>query len=270
MTTRIRRAANSAALPRRRARSWRDWIDVLTLLAWGTMLLKYWWTGKLNILLHPDYMWLSNTAGVVLLGLGGFKVWQQIRPRRSRRAQAEMRSQPHFNLFPPGWSSALLLGVAVFGLLFTPRPFASQTALQRGVTDTLIGTRSQPQQFGGMSRPEERSLIGWIRTLNVYPEPDAYAGQPAKVQGFVIHPPGLSEQYIILSRFIITCCAADTYPVGMPLKLPEGQTRSAYPADMWLEVQGEMMTETLNDERRLVIAAKTLKEIPEPENPYDY
>jgi uncharacterized repeat protein (TIGR03943 family) len=241
-------------------------IDILAIAAWGVLLLRYWLTGKINVLLHPDYVWLAYSAGFFLLGLAVLKILQLLRKQNRSRSPA---SPQHFSLFPPGWSSALLLAVALFGFYFTPQPFASDVALNRGVTDSLTLTRSQPQAFRSATAPEERSLVEWIRTLNVYPEPDAYTGQKVKVDGFVIHSNEIPENYLVISRFVITCCAADVYPVGLPVKLPTGD-RSAYAPDSWLQVQGEMITETLNNKRQLVIQAKSLTEIPEPENPYDY
>jgi uncharacterized repeat protein (TIGR03943 family) len=253
---------------------WLQWLlEVSAILAWGILLLQYWLTGKMNLLLHPDYIWLAYSAGFFLVGLAVLKLGQallrlvrrlgQRRPPRPRANPA----LPHFSLFPPGWGSVLLLAVAIFGLQFTPQPFASQVALDRGVTDTLTLTRSRPQAFRSATRPETRSLVDWIRTLNVYPEPDAYTGQKVSVDGFVIQAPDLPKNHLMLARFIITCCAADAYPVGLPVKL-KGD-RSAYPADTWLRIEGEMITETLAGKRQLVIQASTLKEIPKPANPYD-
>jgi len=165
------------------------------------------------------------------------------------------------------------------GFAIEPTVFASDKAIQRQVTDfvPLAGqsqrgdltdvTKLEPQSFNTKNKPEDRSLIGWVRTLTVYPEPDAYAGQPVNVQGFVIHPRELPEEYLLLSRFIITCCAADVYPVGLPVKLTKN--RSAYPPDTWLEIQGVMMTEKFGDRRQLTIQASSIKEIPKPDNPYD-
>lgn len=31
------------------------WLEVLALAAWGVLMLKYWLTGKLNLLIHPDF-----------------------------------------------------------------------------------------------------------------------------------------------------------------------------------------------------------------------
>jgi len=237
------------------------WLDVVAIAAWGVLLLKYWLTGKLGLLIHPNYIGLVVAGGIGLLAIAGLKVWMMMQEKAPANVQ-------HFTIFPPGWSSALLLITAVIGLQFTPRAFASEIAIQRGVADVTNLTRAQPQSFRSANRPENRSLIEWIRTLNVYPEPDAYTGQKVKVQGFVIHPKELPSQYLMIARFIITCCAADVYPVALPVKLTGD--RAAYPPDTWLELEGEMFTDTLDQKRQLTIHAKSLKKIPQPANPYDY
>lgn len=244
------------------SRTLASWIDVLALALWGVLFLTYWATGKLYLLIHPNYMWLTVAAGAALILLA---VWRAIALlQRSRNSD----SGQHLTLLPKGWSSTLLLATAVLGLVIAPRPFASQTAIQRGVSDAPTLTRVKPQAFRGSANTEDKSIIDWVRTLTVYPEPDAYTGQKAKVQGFVIHPPELPDQYLLISRFVLTCCAADAYPVSLPVKLT--QSRNAYKPDTWLEIEGQMITETLASKRQLVVAAKSLKPIQEPKNPYDY
>jgi uncharacterized repeat protein (TIGR03943 family) len=241
------------------------WLDVLAITAWGILMFKYRFTGKLNLLIHPDFFWLVMLGAIVLLTIAvfkGLKLWKQ-----NRRYEAPTNQQ-HINIFPPGWSSALLLTTAILGFIITPRVFASQTALERGVSEILGATRAQPQAFQASMRPEDRTLIDWIRTLNVYPEPDDHTGKKVKVEGFVIHPPELDQDHLVLARFIITCCAADAYPVGLPVQLPD--TRDNYPPDTWLQVEGQMITETIANKRQLTIKAKSLQEIPQPKNPYSY
>ncbi|HEY9295673.1 MAG TPA: TIGR03943 family protein [Phormidium sp.] len=248
------------------------WLDVTAIIAWGILLLRYWLTDTLGLLIHPDYFWLVIFGGFGLLTIGGWKAWLMIKPYLQRKPNRKNfispPSEQHITLFPPGLSSLILLTAAILGFLISPRIFTSQIALQRGVTDTLLMTRAQPREFRTAKRAEERTLIDWVRTLNVYPEPDAYTGQKAKVEGFVIHPPQLPDDYLLLSRFIITCCAADAYPVGLPVKLSSSRTNFA--SDTWLNVEGEMTTETLSGKRQLVIKANSLTPIPEPKNPYDY
>lgn len=248
---------------------WQFWLDAIALLMWGLLLLKYRISGQIYYLLHPNYVWLTNVAGLSLLALALYRLcerWGGGRRRAKRRSSAI--SVQHMSFFPVGLGSGLLLAIAILGMVYTPRPFASDIALQRGVADTLIMTRSQPQSFRASKQPADRSLIEWIRTLNVYPEPDAYTGEAVNVDGFVVYPEELPAGYLMISRFIITCCAADAYPVGLPVKF-EGD-RADYPADTWLRVNGEMITETLNGQRQLVIQAQNLESIPEPRNPYDF
>ena len=245
------------------------WLDALAILSWGFLLLKYWYTGKLYLLIHPNYFGLTVAGGIALVILGVFKIWQLLKYYRSKRQPFDSAAVQHFTLFSPSWSSSLLLITAILGILITPRVFASHTALERGLTESLPVTRAQPKEFRTTTRSEERSLIEWIRTLNVYPEPDAYNGQKVKVTGFVIYPPELPEQYFWISRFIITCCAADAYPVGLPVKLSEG-SRTEFPPDSWLEIEGIAITEELRGQRKLAILPTNIQRVNEPKNPYDY
>lgn len=240
------------------------WLDVLAIAAWGILMLRYWFTGKLSLLIHPNYFGLVVVAGIVLILISIAKtrqLWRQ--PRR----QVEPAAQ-HITLFPPGWGSALLLTTAILGFLITPQVFASDKAMQKGIDDLLGSSRMQPQSFRASVRPEERSLVDWVRTLNVYPEPDAYTGQKAKIKGFVIHPQDVGEEYFVLARFVLTCCAADAYPIGLPVKV--STYRQEYKPDSWLEVEGIMETANLSGKRKLTINASYLKRIPQPKNPYGY
>ncbi|WP_071527162.1 TIGR03943 family putative permease subunit [Nodosilinea nodulosa] len=260
--------ANRSSRPAaRRPVPWQALLDAAMLLLWGTMMLRFAVTGKLYLLLHPDYMWLAYLALALLLAMGIVRLGQVGLSYRQGRA-VSFRSQEHIALLPRQLSVGLLIAIAIFGLIYTPRPFASETAFQRGITDVLGQTRSRPQQFSLGGTSGDRTIVDWVRTLNVYPEPDAYQGQTAKVTGFVTHIPGWPENMIMISRFVLTCCAADAYPVGLPVELPAGTAPPA--ADTWLAVEGRMQTTVLEGKRRLAIGSATLTEIPEPRTPYEY
>jgi uncharacterized repeat protein (TIGR03943 family) len=224
-------------------------------------MLKYWLTGKLGLLVHPRYFWLIIATGLALLLIAAFRTRGLLWKHQTAKVQ-------HLTLFPPGWSSGLLLLTALLGLLVTPHPLKSQAAVQQGLADSVVSTRIQSQAFRSSVRPEEKSLVDWARTLAVYPEPDAYIGQKAKVQGFVVHSTKLPDQFLLITRFVIGHCALDAYPVGLPVQLT--QSRQAYPPDTWLEIEGQMITADLEGKRQLAIQAKSLKPIPEPKNPYEY
>ena len=245
---------------------WDFWLDNLVLLTWGILLLKYAVTGEYKLLIHPNYFWLMAVTSILLLLMGMFRVIFLVKSNNYSQDNSQ-----HLTLFPAKFSSTLLLLVAIAGIIISPNVLTSQTALQRGVTENLPLTNSQPQSFITTTKPEERSIIDWVRTLNAYPEPDAYQGQPAKVTGFVLHLPELPENYFLISRFIVTCCAVDAYPIGIPVKLEVN--RNTYPPDTWLEITGTMETANLpskdyQNQRKLVLVPSEIKEIPTPKDPY--
>ena len=93
-----------------------------------------------------------------------------------------------------------------------------------------------------------------------------------EISGFVLpSTPGdnLPTGYIWLARFTITCCAADAYPLQLPVQLPEGASQT-YEADTWLSVEGAAGTATIGRDRRLVLQAEQIRPIEAPANPYEY
>ncbi|WP_330202207.1 TIGR03943 family putative permease subunit [Cyanobacterium sp. Dongsha4] len=260
-------------------KQWFNIIDIIAIFSWSILLFKYWVTGQLYLLIHPNYFLLVLISSIVLLLLAIAKIYQVFIYHQKNPNFEQLANSQHSNLLPKGWGSSLLIAVAVLGLIINPMVLNSQTAMQRGVTDTLPPTTLQTQSFLNQIPPEKRSLIEWVRTLNVYPEPDNYIGQPANITGFVVHLDHLPENYIYLSRFVLTCCAVDAYPVGILVELPD--SRNEFPPDSWLEVQGLMNTVTLpalevsenkliREKRQLVLQAQMVKTIPTPSNPYAY
>ncbi|MGK7942919.1 MAG: TIGR03943 family protein [Microcystaceae cyanobacterium] len=242
-------------------------IDILAIIGWGSLLLRYWLTGQLKLLIHPNYFILVFLTSLLLLALGITKLWFFLKELKGKK-QENNDNIEHITVLPQNFGSGILLITALLGIFIKPTVLTSQMALQRGVNDTLPVTRVETQSFRASIKPEDRTLLDWIRTLNAYPEPDAYSGQPVKFTGFVIHKDHLPENYLIISRFVLTCCAVDAYSIGLPVKLD--QSRNFYAPDTWLDLEGEMITETIDGKRQLVIQAKIAKIIPTPDDPYSY
>jgi uncharacterized repeat protein (TIGR03943 family) len=158
--------------------------------------------------------------------------------------------------------------VAISSFLIEPRPFTSEKAIHRGVIETIADARTVPQSFRASNRPEQRTLVEWVRTVSAYPEPDAYRGQKVNVTGFVVHSPDQPDNMFLITRFIITCCAADVYPVSLPVKI--SGSRVNYPPDRWLKVEGQIDVDGTGSNRQVLIVANNITEIAEPKNPYDY
>ena len=66
---------------------WSAIIDLLILATWGVMLTRFWVGGRLSLLLHPNYHWLSNGAAVLFLVMAairaiqiGGRIWPNFHP----------------------------------------------------------------------------------------------------------------------------------------------------------------------------------------------
>ena len=240
------------------------WLESCAIGAWGLVLTKLWLSGQLFLLIHPNYIPLTIIAGILLLAIGAIEAWRVAQKRQYKPSD----SQKHINLIKPSLGSSLLLFVAILGLVISPRPFTSEKAIHRGVTDSLADARTIPQSFKSSNRPEERTLVEWVRTISAYPEPDAYVGQKVKLTGFVVHAPDQPDNMFLITRFVITCCAADVYPVSLPVKIAD--SRAKYPPDRWLQIEGQADVDSTNGNRQVVIVANNITAIAEPKNPYDY
>ncbi|RFP61044.1 MAG: TIGR03943 family protein [Limnothrix sp. CACIAM 69d] len=264
--------AASAVLSQPSRSNWLPWVDVAAIAAWGALMLHYWHGGRLALLIHPAYHGLVVVTGFLLLMAAANLAINLVQSGRLLRRRLSLAADPdseqHISLLPKGWATLLLLLAAIGGFLIAPQPLTSHKALQRGIGDPTTAIARAPKAFRSNKRPEQRSLIEWVRTLEVYPEPEAYRNQPVNISGFVTKVEGYPADVFWISRFTITCCAADAYPIGLPVRRPANMP--AYPPDTWLEIQGRMAVDEIKGERVLSIAPQTMRPIPVPKNPYEF
>jgi putative membrane protein len=231
------------------------------LILLGILLVVYRWRGTLLMLINPNYVNVALLAGLCLLGLGIGR-WRGAKAATSVRVSGT-ESLAHSSLLGPRLGAGLLLLTAILGFLIEPQPLSSQTALNRGVSPYLGVSRSQPQAFRPKIDPRQRTLLDWVRTLDVYPDPYNYVDQPVQVQGFVI--PEERPDHFLIARFLVSCCAADAYPVGLPVHWPGAEDLAS---DSWLRLEGRMAVENRNETSQLVIVAERIEPLPVPMDPY--
>ncbi|MEC4895865.1 MAG: TIGR03943 family protein [Oscillatoria sp. PMC 1051.18] len=245
-------------------------LDISVLIFWGILLLKFWLTSNLDLLMHPEYGWLAIAAGFLLLAIGilkGIQLNWRLRQQRWGYIN-EMPVVTHVSLLPPVLTSALLLLVAIIGLLTTPQVVSTSKLVDEGVSKSLALNANVSPSFLPATNPEDRTLIDWIASLNRNPEPDSYIGKKVKVTGLIVNETQLPEEYLLLSSLVINCCTPDLYPVALPVKLPENN-RQSYTANTWLEIEGTVISDTLQGRRQLTIDAANIQEITRPDNPYN-
>ncbi len=137
---------------------------------------------------------------------------------------------------------ALLAGTIIAGatialLVLPPSTLTSATATQRSINSggsTLEGAEA-PSLVGGDT--SQFSVKDWALLVRQNPDPEYLAGKTVDVTGFVTPSPDDPENVFYVSRFVVTCCAVDAQPVGVPVHLPGWD--DSLDADEWVTVSGE-------------------------------
>lgn len=90
-------------------------------------------------------------------------------------------------------------------------------------------------------------------------------GRTISLSGFVVH----TRQGTLLARMVISCCAADAFPVTVRLA---GAAAGGFKSDAWIEVTGKVVpgTATAANSYTPDLTLTTIRPVPTPADPYEY
>ena len=165
------------------------------------------------------------------------------------------------------YASKLTVLLLLVAIILPATSLSSATVSQRTVAN--IGSASQKDQqavsslFSGSSRA--LSLNDWARLLESNNDEAYYTNKTAKISGFV-YDAGLGADTVWLARFVVSCCAVDAQPVGVPVHI--NKWKDTYQQDQWLEVEGTFRQLQTDQGDVLVLEPTSLQSIDEPEDPY--
>ncbi len=205
--------------------------------------------------LRPSMRPWVGVAGVVLLVIG-----------ISELVAAYRQLDPGHRSTKVGWLLALPICVAVtvgagsLGVYAVGRNGTFRD-LPDGPTSFDLDRYVQSQSFGG--QPVEMTLVDLNEAATTTESRDVLADHSLELSGFIVADGGVR-----LSRFVISCCAADAAVVQVGLDsddhLPEDGT--------WVQVIGTLSSRTIDDGNGAsvpVLDLDSFKEISEPELSYE-
>ena len=255
-------------LSRRTQRS----LQALVLAGLGLFLLQKIWTGTLYWYINQRFLLLILAAAVGLLALA-----RLVLPGpRAKATDAEAHEHDHHahdghdhdeGKGAPLWGILILAVPLALGLLVPARPLGSAAIANKGINTTapLTAGSSAPVQLELAST--DRNVLDWVRAFNYATDPATYAGEAADVTGFVYHAQGLPEGQFLVSRFAVTCCAADATAVGLLVQWPQA---AALDNNSWVRVRGAMAVGSYAGRATPLINADSLEGVAEPAQPYLY
>lgn len=223
------------------------WVMAATLFGWGAFLLWMALSNTMARFLGPRTYWVAWFGATTLLVSGLTTGWHALRSTGPRAGRAD-------------WAGVLLLVLPIALVLAMPTPqlgaqAASRKAVGVGALSSFVPPPTGSEEIGleeihyaGMSR-EYADQVGIVE------------GAEVELTGFVTHPKSVTMGTFALTRFYISCCAADAVPYSVAIQADEDLID-----DTWLRVSGTLQ----RDGEGFVVVPADIRPIEEPSTPYLY
>jgi len=246
-------------------------IKALALIGLGLFLYSRIYNGTLFYYISERFAWLTLFAAIGLILVGA--------SYRYRAAQTQPHEHPHEddshhdhaghqhgNL---SWAGLLLVALPVIlGLVVPPKPLGAAAMSNREISVGSVSSATAPKTTQLISRPTtEKNVLDWLIDFRLAQDPAAFANQEAKVIGFVYHDERFGADQFMVSRFVLSCCAADAAPLGLVVTWPE---TTGLTSDQWVEVSGHLQPGEFDGEAMPILMADKVAPTEVPDQPYLY
>ena len=224
-------------------------------------------TNQLVLYIHPRYIVFT----VIMAGIALVLVVAGV---LARHRQDDDDETPPARL-PRALSFVALAIAAVMAaamVALPPATLTSATADQRAINSTSIGAEAQnaakvaSAPVGAFAK---FTVVDWASLLRQTNRLDFYKGKPVDVVGFITADKGDPDNVFYVSRFVITCCAVDAQPAGIPVHYPNW--KSTFAIDHWVEaVGGFAANSSTTSTQAIALIPTSVKQVEQPSEPYLY
>ncbi|MGT2464271.1 TIGR03943 family putative permease subunit [Sinomonas atrocyanea] len=230
-------------------------------------------TGRLGLYINPGYAPFATVLAVIggVLAVAAFAFLPAAVPRtapegRGRREGAIAPDTGETVGRFRAAGSLVVVAAAVVGLLvLPPRTLTSSAASQRSLNVSGTLSRAQTTVLEGQD-PSDYTVRDWASLLR-YDTDGHLVGKSATLTGFVTPDRTDPANVFFITRFVITCCAVDAQPVGVPVYLPGWQKQ--YSADAWVTATGKFYESPHPTKgAATVITADQITQTAQPPQPY--
>lgn len=234
-------------------------------------------TGQLGLYIHPRYFVFTVTMAII--AAVGVLLACAILPAPARHAHddADPAAGEHdggAGTRGQGWwigaSVFLVAATAVALLALPPATLTTATVAQRDMNGSVSASAVGPD-LTAVSGDDDRSLSvkDWAGLLRQGADAEALSGRAPTITGFITPDPDDPENVFYVARFVITCCAVDAQPIGVPVYLPGWQDQ--WKTDSWVSATGVFIDNPSIDSMQVtVLDPAELTQTEQPAEPYDY
>jgi uncharacterized repeat protein (TIGR03943 family) len=243
-------------------------------------------TGKLSLYIHPRYTiftvilaCVAGLAAVAAIVAGapdrvggrpptppdGFPSLALLKPDHCHPGHVDPKPRTSLWGRVHRWLVLAVLVGAIVGLLVLPPSTLSSTTRQNRSLVTsghALDATNTTVLVGGNSATF--TVKDWAALLREGGA-GAVLGRKAELTGYVLGQGDDNVFFVV--RLLVSCCAVDAQPVGVPVYLPNW--RGQFTAGGWIAVKGTFVDESEREARfPTAIKIETIKKIDEPSQPY--
>ncbi len=198
---------------------------------------------------------LSTTLIVILIGV-----------MRLRTIHSDTEEPDSLSLTTTG--TLLIIAIPLLlGALVPAQPLSTSSLSTRGMSLNAPASLDQQSLKTMELAPNDQTILDWIKIFNYQEDLTPYLEQEANVLGFVYHDARLAGGQFMVGRFVITCCAADAFAIGMAV---DWSGSANLPDNTWVNVKGPVDVLTIDGTKVPFIHAKSVTPVDAPEQPYLY
>jgi uncharacterized repeat protein (TIGR03943 family) len=259
------------------------WIGPLLALVAVVATLWLAATGKLALYIHPRYI----VFAIVMAAIGGVAVlagsfFLLRKDAKDARAAAHEHAghdhADHDDEIGPGLLARprllrsltvgrvlIIAGALVALLILPPAALTSATAQNRALATSADALQAPAANLVGTDT-SKFTVKDWASLLRSGGE-SAVAGQTAQISGYLLDNGDADVVYV--ARLMVTCCAVDAQPVGVPVYLPDW--KKDHKANSWVKLTGKFQQNPSGSGAvPVVIVPSEFAGIAEPDQPYVY
>ncbi|WP_441646398.1 TIGR03943 family putative permease subunit [Cryobacterium sp. W22_MBD10_FK3] len=222
-------------------------------------------TGQLGLYIHPRYFIFTTVMAVLglvfVVSSFVYRTPSSGEPVSARRRAVALSG-----------SALLLVIAAVTVLALPPATLTSATATQREVNSGGLDGAAAAEDAAalvGTGDYERLSVKEWVSLLAQSDDPALYADKTANVTGFVLPDAADPDNVFYVARFVVTCCAVDAQPIGVPVYQPGW--KATYDTDDWVQVTGTFVSNpSARSADALAVLPTTVEPVDQPSDPYVY
>ncbi|GAA2224174.1 TIGR03943 family protein [Herbiconiux moechotypicola] len=260
------------------------WRGVLLSLVGVVAIVWLALTGQLGLYIHPRYFEFTIVMAVIagMAVVAAFAVVPGAEPDHDHdhvhgHAHDDHVGDPGIQDARGGGSGTravwavlsvvVVAATAVALLVIPPATLTSATVAQRDLNASAAVAEEAPELVG--TDTAGFTVKDWASLLRQGAGEEYFAGKTADITGFVTPDADDPENVFYIARFVVTCCAVDAQPVGVPVYLPGWQ--HDYAIDSWVSATGGFgPNPSGTSAQAIVFEPAELTAVDQPAEPYVY